>query len=562
MYSTTITNNNPYEVAEDFNVSSDLPLRLTSSLRQNTVSITPSVFMSSSSVSESAQASVTPSEQEDTDATSGSNTIFSISFPSAPPPNTPADNNDAISVSSEPSPKSGWTGEYSQSDPGAGWTGEYSDPGNTITGKSKLGWTREYSRSDPGTPTTSMSKVGWAGEYTISGVEPKHLMARLSTVANKLEDEPGKSQIGEKATSSAESSSTKRDENSSIVRDISSEEEEVAKLARQAIWRVTPRSDMESLDVKQVKSGVVTITNSVAQPQSAVLCTVEDESVPEAEEALVSSSPTDAKSPRDAKFVKRENDNSVGHMACCMSVFKMGSRPKPQVPVNQPKHATLSSKKSCLKPTTSLAGTALDRIEENSPLELVPAPKPSKGKRVTFDLDETAESDESRSKSKPKPKSKSYFNFNMAPFLFNRMSSQETQDSSDEEELDDPDSPFAAQDLEIQRRLERADVYRDANERTSIIRGALDFLLVVSDRIDSVAADRISDLLDKTGYRCLGSYTGEEKDHVNPHQYANRVDQRLYRSKETAMSYLRRRQPRNIIRLGTPYMRDCPQFYY
>ncbi|KAF4414995.1 hypothetical protein FACUT_13792 [Fusarium acutatum] len=539
MSSTTITNSNPYEVAEDFNVSSDLPL--TSSLQQNTVSITPSVFTSASSVSESAQASATPSDQEDTDATSGSNTIFGISFPSPPPPNTPAENCDGISVSSEPSPKSGWTGEYSQSDPGvskSGWTGEYSDPGTSVTGTSKLGWT---------------------GEYSTSGVEPEHLMARLSTMANTSEDEPDKAQSGEEGMPPGNNSSTKGDESVSTVRDISSEEEDVTKLARQAIWRVTPRSVMESLDIKQVKSGLVTITNSVAQPQSAVLCNIEDESVPQAVEAVVSS-PTKAKSTRDAKFVKGETDCYIGRMACCMSVFKMGSKPKPQVPVNQPKHATLSPEKSCLKSTTSLYGTVLDRIEEDSPLQSVPAPRPSKGAKVTFDLDETAESD--RSKRKRKSKSKSYFNFNMAPFLLNRMSHEKTQDNCDEEELDDPNSPFAAQDLEIQRRLARADIYRDANERTSIIRGALDFLLVVSDRVDTVAADRISNLLSRTGDTCLGSYTGEEKDHVNPHQYANRVDHRLYRSKETAMSYLRRRQPRTVIRLGTPWMRDCPQFHY
>ncbi|KAG5802140.1 hypothetical protein H9Q74_012169 [Fusarium xylarioides] len=516
MSSTTITNYNPLEVAEDFNVSFDLPLRLKSSLPQNTLSATPSVFTSASSVSESAQAS----DEEDTDATSGSNTIFGISFPS-PPPNTPAEINDGISISSEPAPRSGWTGEY----------------------------------SDPGTPVYGMSKLSWTGEYSTSGVEPEHLMARLSTMANKSEDAPDKAQSGEEGVSSGDSSSTKGDGSASVVKDICSEEEEVAKLARQAVWRVTPRSVMESLDIKQVKSGVVTITNSVAQPQSAVFCNIEDESVPEAEEAVVSS-PTKAKSTRDARFVKGETDGYIGRMACCMSVFKMRSKPEPQVPVNQPKHATLSPEKSCLKPSTSLAGTALDRIEEDSPLQSVPTPKPSKGARVTFDLNETAESD--KSKPKRKYKSKSYFNFN----LLGKMSNQGPQDTSDEEEeLDDPDSPFAAQDLEIQRRLGRADVYRDANERASIIRGALDFLLVVSDRVDTVAADRISHLLYKTGNRCLGSYTGEEKDHVNPHQYGNQVDQRLYRSKVTAMSFLRRRQSRNTIRLGTPQTRDCPQFH-
>ncbi|KAF5720589.1 hypothetical protein FGLOB1_697 [Fusarium globosum] len=525
MSSTTITNNNPLEVAEDSTVSSGLPLQLTSSLRQNTVSITPSVFTSASSVSESSQTSVTLSEQGDTDATSRSNTIFGISFPSPPPPNTPAENCDGISVPSKPSSKSGWTGEYSQ--------------------------------SDPGTPTTGMSKLGWTGEYSTSGVEPEYLMARLSTVANKSEDEPDKAQDENEGMPSGESSGT----NPSIVRDINSEEEEVAKLARQAVWRVTPRSVMESLDINQVKSGVVTITNSVAQPQSAVLCNIQDESVSEARENVVSP-PTEAKSTNDAELVNREKTGTTGCMASCMSAFKRGSRSKPQIPVNQPKHATLLPGKSCLKPTSSLAGTVLDRTEEDSPIQPVPAPKTPKGAKVTFDLDEAAEGDESKPRPKPKPKSRSHFNFNIVPQLFSKNGNEDIQDSSDEEEIDDPDSPFAAQDLEIQRRLARADVHRDANERTSIIRGALDFLLVVCDRVDTVAADRISDLLNKTGDRCLGSYTGEEKDHVNPHQYANKVDKRLYRSKETAMSYSRRRQPRNIIRLGTPFARDWPQFHY
>ncbi|KAF5587814.1 hypothetical protein FPCIR_7398 [Fusarium pseudocircinatum] len=510
---TTITNN-PHEVAEDFNVSFDLPLRLKSSLRHNTVFIAPSAFTSSSSVDDLAQTSVTPSDQEETDATSDSDTIFGISFP-YPPPNTPTDSSDGISISSEPSPKSGWTGEY----------------------------------SDPGTSFTSMSKLGWTGEYSTSGVDPEHLMAKLSTMVNTSEDEPDKAQCGEEGMPSGGSSSTKGGGSASIARDISPEEEEVAKLARQTIWGMTPRSVMESLEIKQVNSGVVTITNSVAQPQSAVFGSIEDESVPEAEEAVVSP-PTEANSTTDAKSARGEPDSCIGRMACCMSLFKTVSKPKPQVPVNQPKHATLSPTKSCLKPNTSLAGTGLDRIEEDSPLQSVPAPKPSKGASVTFELDETAEKGKSKRKRKPKSKSKSYFNFN----LFSKTSYEETQDTSDEEEELDLDSPFAAQDVEIQRRLARADVYCDANERASIIRGALDFLLVISDRVDSVAADRISVLLDKTGHRCLGSYTGEEKNHVNPHQYGNEVNQRLYRSKETAMSYKRRRQSRNTIRLGAPWM--------
>ncbi|KAF5649520.1 uncharacterized protein FTJAE_957 [Fusarium tjaetaba] len=522
MSSTTITNN-PQEVAEDLNVSFDLPLRLKSSLPQNTISITPSVFTSPSSVDDLAQTSVTPSDQEDAGATSGSGTIFGISFPCpAPPPNTPAESSDGISVSSEPSPKSGWTGEYS-------------DPSTSFTGTSELDWTEEYSQSDPVTPTTSISRLGWTGEYSTSGVEPEHLMARLSTLANTSEDEPGKTQSGDEEISSGDNSPTKGDESASTARNIGpEEEEEVARLARRAIWGMTPRSAMESLDIEQVNSGVVTITNSVAQPQSAVFCSIEDEPVPEAEEAVVFP-PTEAKSTRDAKFVKREEDSHISRVACCMNLFKMRSKHEPQAPVHQPKHATLSPTKSCLKPPTSRAGIVLDRIEEDSPCDPVPALKPSKGARVTFDLNS---------------KVKSYLDFN----LVSEMSYEETQGTSDEEEELDPDSPFAAQDLEIERRLARADAYRDANERAAILRGALDFLLVVCDRVDSVAADGIRFLLDKTGDRCLGSYTGEEKDHVNPHQYGNKVDQRLYRSKETAMSYKSRRRSRNTVRLGSCWL--------
>ncbi|KAH7483229.1 hypothetical protein HZ326_29719 [Fusarium oxysporum f. sp. albedinis] len=507
MSNTPIPSNNSSEVAEDVDVSSLLPTRLTSSSRQNTgTSIPPSVFTSASSVYESAHTSITPSDQGDSNALAGGNTIFGISFGSAPP-NTPADNNDGVSLSNKPPSKSGWTGEYST-----------------------------------------------------SGVEPERLMARLSTMANKSDDDSHNTQNGAEGRSSRESSMTKGGGNAFTVRDIFSEDEKVARLARQAIGRVTPCSVMESLGVKKVKSGVVTVTKSPAQPQSAVLCNIEDESVPKDEEAVVFS-PTEPKSTKDFKYVKGEKASIMGRISCCMHAIKMGRRPKPGIPVNQPKHATLSPEKSCLKPATSLAGIVLDEIEEDSPLQPVPAPKPSKDTRVTFDLDETAKSEKSKSKRKKKYKSKTNLSFNIASYFFSKMSNQETEDTSDEnEELDDPNSPFAAQDLEIQRRLAKSDCYRDANERTSIIRGALDFLLVVSDRVDTVAADRISCLLDRTADRGLGSYTGEEKDHVNPHQYGNRVDQRLYRSKETAMSYLRRRQPRTFIRLGTPWMRDCQQF--
>ncbi|EXK88002.1 hypothetical protein FOQG_08848 [Fusarium oxysporum f. sp. raphani 54005] len=549
MSNAPVPSSNSSEVVEDVDASSLLPTRLTSSSRQNTgTSIPPSMFTSASSVYESAHTSITPSDQGDSNALAGGNTIFGISFGSAPP-NTPVDNNDGVSLSNKPPFKSDWTGEYSQS-----------DPGTPAAGVSKSGWTGEY--SDPGTPAANMSKLGWTGEYSTSGVEPEHLMARLSTVANKSDDDSHKTQNGAEGISSGESSRTKGGDNAFTVRDIFSEDENIARLAFQAIGRVTPRSVMETLDVRQVKSSVVTVTMSPAQPQSAVLCNIEDESVPKAEESVLSS-PTELKSAKGFKFVKGEKASIMSRISCCMRAIKMGRRPKPGIPVNQPKHATLSPEKSCLKPATSLAGTVLDEIEEDSPLQPVPAPKPSKGTRVTFDLGETAKSEKSKSKRKRKSKPKTNLSFNIAPYFFSKMSNQEIQDTSDEnEELDDPNSPFAAQDLEIQRRLAKADCYRDANERTSIIRGALDFLLVVSDRVDTVAADRISCLLDRTADRGLGSYTGEEKDHVNPHQYGNRVDQRLYRSKETAMSYLRRRQPRTFIRLGTPWMRDCQQTFY
>ncbi|KAF6521896.1 hypothetical protein HZS61_013424 [Fusarium oxysporum f. sp. conglutinans] len=508
MSNAPVPSSNSSEVAEDVDASSLLPTRLTSSSRQNTgTSIPPSVFTSASSVYESAHTSITPSDQGDSNALAGGNTIFGISFGSAPP-NTPVDNNDGVSLSNKPPFKSDWTGEYSQS-----------DPGTPAAGVSKSGWTGEY--SDPGTPAANMSKLGWTGEYSTSGVEPEHLMARLSTVANKSDDGSHKTQNGAEGISSGESSRTKGGDNAFTVRDIFSEDENIARLAFQAIVRVTPRSVMETLDVRQVKSSVVTVTKSPAQPQSAVLCNIEDESVPKAEESVLSS-PTELKSAKGFKFVKGEKASIMSRISCCMRAIKMGRRPKPGIPVNQPKHATLSPEKSCLKPATSLAGTVLDEIKEDSPLQPVPAPKPSKGTRVTFDLDETTKSEKSKSKRKRKSKSKTNLSFNIAPYFFSKMSNQEIQDTSDEnEELDDPNSPFAAQDLEIQRRLAKADCYRDANERTSIIRGALDFLLVVSDRVDTVAADRISCLLDRTADRGLGSYTGEEKDHVNPHQIAD-----------------------------------------
>ncbi|KAF4948940.1 hypothetical protein FGADI_9224 [Fusarium gaditjirri] len=522
MSSTTIPNSNQHEVAEDFDVSSDLPLRLTSSSRQSTVnSITSSVFTSASSVHESAYISLTPFEQGDFDASAGDNTNFGISFGPAPP-NTPAENNDAISLSDKPQSKSGWTGEYSQSDPGtsatsvskSGWTGEYSQPypGSPVAGVSKSGWTGEY--SDPGTSAAIMSKLGWTGEYSTSGVEPEHLMARLSTVANKSEDESDKIEYAEEGRSSGESSWTQGDDSESTVGDVFSEDDDVTRLAPQAVRRFTPGSIMESLDVKHVKSSVVTITASEVQPQSAVLCNIEDESIPESEEAEVFS-PTEANSTKDAKFIKKEKTSIMGRISSCMRALKMCSRPKPQIPVNQPKHTSLSPEKPCLKPVTSLAGTALDRTEEDSPLQPVPVPKPSKGTRVTFDLDETAKREKSKSKSKGKFNPKIDLSFNISPYLFSEMNNLEAEETSDEddEDLDDPNSPFAEQDVEVERCLVKAEVFRNANERTAIVRGALDFLLVVSDRVDTVAADRIGYLLHKTGDRGLGSYTGEEKDH-------------------------------------------------
>ncbi|KAH7260938.1 uncharacterized protein BKA55DRAFT_591179 [Fusarium redolens] len=535
MSNTPIFNSDPHEVAEDFDASSLLPPRLASSSRQNTqTSITPSVFTSVSS----SHTSTPSSNQGESDALAGGNTILGISFGSVPPPNTPAENNDVVSLQNKSSSKSGWTGEYS-------------DPGTPTFSMSKSGWTGEY--SDPGTPNASKSKLCWTGEYSTAGVEPEHLISRLSTVANKSEDASGMTQNGEEKKSSDENSWSEGDDNAFTVRDISSENKDVARLARQAVGRVTPRSVMDSLDVKNVKSGVVSVTKPTVQPQSSVLCNIEDEAVPEAKEAVVSS-PAEQVSAKDIEFVKGEKATIMGRIFCCARALKSGSKPKPQIPVKQPKHATLLPEKSCLKPAAS---TLLDATEEESPIQAVSAPKPQKSNNVTFNLDETANSE--KSKPKPKPKSKCNLRFNRArcPLLKMRINIQEARDTPNEDaELDDLNSPFASQDLEIQRRLAKAACYREANERTSIIRGSLDFLLVVSDRVDTVASDRISALLSRVADRGLGSYTGEERDHVNPHQYGNQVDQSLYRSKETAMSYLRRRQPRNVIRLGTPWMRD------
>jgi hypothetical protein len=98
---------------------------------------------------------------------------------------------------------------------------------------------------------------------------------------------------------------------------------------------------------------------------------------------------------------------------------------------------------------------------------------------------------------------------------------------------------FIAQDQEIERRLNRATDICDANEKASIIRGSLDFLMVVYDRLDPGNSDRIGSILERLGPRSIGSYVDKEREFANCYELTCEVPQSLYREKETSMSWKR-----------------------
>jgi hypothetical protein len=99
---------------------------------------------------------------------------------------------------------------------------------------------------------------------------------------------------------------------------------------------------------------------------------------------------------------------------------------------------------------------------------------------------------------------------------------------------------FITQDQETNRLLDRATSICDANEKASIIRGSLDFLMVVYDRLDPENSDRIDSILERLGPRSIGSYVDDEREFANCYEFTCEVPQSLYRDKETSMSWKRR----------------------
>ncbi|KAF4415565.1 hypothetical protein F53441_14620 [Fusarium austroafricanum] len=399
----------------------------------------------------------------------------------------------------------------------SGWTGEYSDPEDYVLvstlseSDSKNGgagerprWTGEY--SDPG-PQTEVKNKGkqpfWTGESSIYAFEPEPSPVELNAAEKRRwswfqGDE-------EEYWGSAESTSEKE---GSVGRSSS---------------RRTLRSLMASLPIRSVRSGTVSITEGQAV-------------------ALYSSS--------QAGSIKEEKPSLIGRVLRRAGAIRIKRRKKDsEPPKREPNHANLSPDKSCLKPAPPMHGT-VDRIDD---LEITPvAEEKTTGSPKTVSFD----SAEPRSSKCQKTRSWDIF----------RKADREQKDEFQAllEDIEDEDTPyeedssteFASQDEEIERRIQRASDICTSNERASILRGSLDFYLVVCDRVDSTASSRIEVILQRLGPRSIGSYVGEEKDFTKGCYCGNKVPEHLYRSKETAMSWTRRRQSRSVIRLSSAWERD------
>ncbi|KAF9761459.1 hypothetical protein IL306_003804 [Fusarium sp. DS 682] len=412
-----------------------------------------------------------------------------ISFGSVPPPNTPAENHDSVA------------------------------PLYSLLSQSSA----ERTFNPRNAPSPRFTKESY-------GVEPKVLLARLRTVANESEDGFDIFQDAVEERISDTRSWFSGDEEAFCTRNIFND---MGKLTR-AVKGKSPNDHMASLNIKSVKSGVINCANSPTA-QTAVMCYPETlavvEPVPEVEVVMVPSL-SEVKSSNNIECVKEKMASMMSRMLQRVGAIRF--RGKPQFTGHQPNHANLSPGKSCLKPGTSQASTPLDLIEEDSEdslrIEMIPAPKPPKsGKTVTFAAEPA------------RYKSKGTFN----AFKHKKRMEQVAKNMAMAGENPDPDpidpnSPFASQDEETLRMLRKSSDYRNANERAAILRGALDFLLTVADRVDTDASHRIGMILGRLGDRSIGSYTGEERKYANPHNSANRVQLSMYRSRETAMSYAMR----------------------
>ncbi|KAM5343520.1 hypothetical protein ACJ41O_012057 [Fusarium nematophilum] len=138
-------------------------------------------------------------------------------------------------------------------------------------------------------------------------------------------------------------------------------------------------------------------------------------------------------------------------------------------------------------------------------------------------------------------------------------------ESEEKEGEDEPNRPlkFIAEDLAVRQQLERAIDVTEANERASILRGALDFYMYVC-HMDSHSVDKAHQVVRRLGkFSSVGSYVGAEREFAvaGKGQNTSVIPETMYRDKETAMSWLKGgglRGPYNVTRIGSAKDRDLP----
>ncbi|KAF4344098.1 hypothetical protein FBEOM_1970 [Fusarium beomiforme] len=431
-----------------------------------------------------------------------------ISFGPVPPPNTPAETHGSLASSAPLLPQPCGTEEHAEPD-------SFAERQSKLKDTSKPRFTREP-----------------------RGVEPKVLLERLRTVASEHEDGLDMVQDAVKEQTFETQSWFTDDERDFCTRVISFKDGDLGGLAR-AINDESPLQQMASLQINAVKSGVIERARSPTaegqvQAQAAVVCYSEPVVIPESlpEAAMISAPlPSEAKSCHNIGSVRQKMTSLMSRILHRAGAIR--SRSNPQCTGRQPNHAKLVPGKSCFKPGRSQASAPLDVTEEEADndlhIEVVPAPKPDEpeegGKTVTF---------------APEPVAKRRSKVACKVAKCKRRLAREAKNAAGDWEPDSPineASPFASQDKETYRMIQKAVDYRNANERAAVLRGALDFLITVTDRVDTVASQRVSNILARLGDKSIGSYTGDEKNYANARQDANRVPLSMYRSRETAMSY-------------------------
>ncbi|KAM0248339.1 hypothetical protein ACHAP5_003510 [Fusarium lateritium] len=176
-----------------------------------------------------------------------------------------------------------------------------------------------------------------------------------------------------------------------------------------------------------------------------------------------------------------------------------------------PKHRTLSPKRSCLKPSTSKTGVTTGSGDD---LRTNTRPREFKWLRVSNAV-----------------------KVNNVDWSDDSIPDQDEELGGPATESDESSSEFTAHDEEIERLLNRATDICDANERAAIIRGSLDFLMTVCNRIYGGGPVVILSILERLGPRSIGSYVGDEREFANGYKFIFEVPDSLYRNKETSMSW-------------------------